>query len=273
MSSPQAAQCIPVTVKVIARSLVTIATPVGGWKSLVNLLDASVGALLESNAALRIRRDAEIHAEGNAVAEAIRTRILQVGEGTADNVTACTPFYNDTDSTNADGVPAHSIEVLVLGGLDQAVADALWRVAGGSGIHLHGTTTATVVDSQGNIQTVKFSRPTPVPIYIVADVINDNTPNVFPSNGSALIQSALATFGTSYTIGRDVRSAALGAAVFDAPSSSTPGATPVPGILDVSCKIGVAPAPALTLPITITSRQIATFDTSRITVNLTGAAP
>ena len=130
-----------------------------------------------------------------------------------------------------------------------------------------------MVDSQGNTQTVRFSRPTQVPIYVVADVTYDNTPGVFPSNGGTQIQNALATFGRGYSIGRDVRSAALGAAVFDAPSGPTPGATPVPGILDATCKIGLFPAPAFTNPITITSRQIATFGTSRITVNLTGAAP
>ena len=116
-------------------------------------------------------------------------------------------FYNDTDAPNADGVPAHSIEVLVLGGLDQAIADALWSVAGGSGIHLHGSTTKTVVDSQGNTQTVRFSRPTQVPIYVVADVTYDNTPGVFPSNGGTQIQNALATFGRGYSIGRIVAQA------------------------------------------------------------------
>ncbi len=256
-----------------ARNLTVISTPVSGWKSIINLHDAVVGALLETSSALRIRRDAELHADGNAVADAVRSRVLRVGEGTVNNVTACTVFYNDTDAPNADGVPAHAIEVLVLGGQNQAIADAIWSVAGGSGIYLHGSTVLTVSDSQGNVQTVRFSRPTAVPIYIVADVTYDNSPGVFPTNGGTLIQSALATFGAAYTIGRDVRSAALGAAVFDAPSSSAPGATPVPGILDATCKIGLAPAPALTIPITITSRQIATFDTSRITVNLTGAAP
>lgn len=249
-----------------------IATPVSGWKTVTNLLDAKVGAYLEGNTSLRLRRDAELHAEGLAAVDAIRHRVLRVGDGTVDAVTACTVFYNDGDAVSGDGLPPHSVEVLALGGLDQAIADAIWASVG-AGIHTHGTITKTVTDSQGNTQTVRFSRPTAIPIWIIANVINDSTPGVFPSNGSALIKGALKTFGDTYSIGRDVRASALAAAIFDGPSAATPGSTPVPGVLDAVCLIGVAPAPGTSNPITITSRQIATFDSANISVVLTGATP
>lgn len=257
----------------LAGELDTIATPVSGWQSITNLLDATVGALLEGNTPLRIRREVELTSDGLATPDAIRAHVSAVGEGTVNAVKACTVFYNDGDSPDANGLPAHSVEVLVLGGLDADVAQAVWESVGG-GIATYGTTTVVVNDSQGNPQTVNFSRPTQIQVYVVANVLYDQTAGAFPADGATEIQNALLTFGATYAIGRDVRASALASAVFDGPTSTDPGATPCPGILDVSpLYIGTAPAPGTSSPITITSRQIAVFDSSRITVNLTGGTP
>jgi hypothetical protein len=99
-----AAESVDTGPKVAASGTLTvIETPVARWESAINLLDAVNGRDVESDSALRLRREAEIHAQGNAVAEAIRADVLRVTD-----VTSVTVFANDTDVTDADGVPPHS---------------------------------------------------------------------------------------------------------------------------------------------------------------------
>ncbi len=181
-------------------------------------------------------------------------------------------FYNNKNVTDANSLPPHSVEVLVLGAPDADIAAEIWQVVGG-GIDTYGTTTTTTPDSQGHNQTVRFSRPGEEPIYIVANVVY--APKVFPADtaaGASLIKDALALYGKGYMVGESVRSSALLAQVFDGPSAV--GGSPVPGVLDVTdLFIGLAPSPGSSTTIPITNMQLATFDTSRITVNLTPGTP
>lgn len=277
-------------IKAVAGTLANIATPVSGWRTVVNLLDAAVGASVETDAHLRARRDAELAAPGNATVEAIRANILGVNQGSSDPnhqpVTSCTVFYNDTDVTDADGLPPHSVEVLALGGTDQDIANAVWLSVGG-GIQTFGNQTSTMTDSQGNPQTVYWSRPTPVNIYIVTTVYYD--PSKWPASGAAaaVVQymlSALLTLTHDFPISQSVRSTYLSAACFEGPAAvdttgaavapAPAGSAPAPGILDASpFYIGTAPSPGSGATIAIGRRQIAAFDSSRIAITATPEAP
>lgn len=253
-----------------------IATPVQGWRSVTNLLDAQFGTLIESNTDFRVRRQAELTADEVATVDSIRGAILKVNEGstdlTHDPVVACTVFYNNSNLVDGNGLQPHSVEILVLGAPDADIAAAVWTAVG-AGIYTNGTTVTTTPDSAGNPQTVRFTRPTPEPIYIVANVTYD--PKTFPiviSDGAVLIQNALALYGDQYVIGESVRSSALSAQVFDGPTSV--GGIPCPGVIDVTALfIGLAPSPASSVTIPISNMQRATLDTGRITVNLTPGTP
>lgn len=260
----------------IARSLNTIATPVSGWSNIINLTDATIGRAIESNTALRVRREAELTAGQQATPNAIRAAVFAVGDESTDPtavVTACTVFYNDSDLT-VDGLPPHSVNVLALGGHDVDIANAIFATVA-AGIQTVGAVTITVTDSQGNPQVVNFDRPTDIPIYVIANVVYN--PLTFPSPddlsvGKSLIAEAIYLSGSTYQAGFGVRSTALSAQVFDGPSS--PGGSPVPGVLEVtSLFIGTAPSPASSATIPITNKQQATFSTVNITVNLTPGSP
>lgn len=260
----------------VARSLNAIATPVSGWSNIINLLDATRGRDRESNSAFRVRREAELDAGQQATPNAIRAAVLAIGDQSTDptaTVTACTVFYNDTDST-VDGLSPHSVNVLVLGGHDIDIANAIFLTVA-AGIQTIGTTSITVTDSQGSDQIVRFDRPTAIPIYVIANVIYN--PLTFPSPddlsvGASLIAEAIYLSGSTYPTGYGVRSTALSAQVFDGPSS--PGGSPVPGVLEVtSLFIGTLPSPGSSNTIPITKRQQATFSTVNITVNLTPGSP
>lgn len=230
-----------------------IATPVSGWSSVRNLEDAELGADQASDAALRVQREAELEAQGNATADAIRADVLQV-----EGVTACRVFQNQTLVTDGDGLPGKSIEVLVLGGDDDAVAQAIWDSAG-AGIETYGTTTETVTDDAGNVQTVKFTRPSAINIWIIVAVTKYVTE--FPTDGSDQIEDAI--LALDYPIGKDVTAWAIGSPL-DA----------IAGVLDVtSVLIGTADPPVASTTITIGARQIASLDSARITVNLSNGTP
>ena len=260
-------------------ALDTISSPVDGWNAVTNEADAVQGNYRESDPALRIRRKSELAGDGASTADAIRAKVLKVGEGTGDVnriVTACRVFYNDSDTTDANGLPPHGFMALVSGGQDAEVAAAIWAVGGG-GIKTHGSYVETVTDSAGNSQTVAFERPTPIPIYIDIAVTYD--PDTFPATGGdALIQEALVYYGLTYAAGMSVRAALLEAAAVTGPAGTTGGVpnAPVPGILDVThLYIGTSYPAVASTTIPITAVEQATFSDlpGHITVTLTPGTP
>ncbi len=254
-----------------AWSLATIATPVSGWNAVSNPTDATLGALQESDSDLRVRREQELAGQASSAQDAIRTALLRVGQGTNYPVLSCTVYHNDTDGTVGTMTP-HSVECLVQGGIDAAIAAAIAATVA-AGIVTIGTTTVNVTDSQGHVHAVKFSRPVAVTIWLDLAVTYD--PLLFPTDlaaGEAAIKDALALFCDAYPPGRSVRASALEAATFDSPS--TVGGDAVAGILDVTAlNIGTSYPATVPTTIPITPRQIADFDTTRIAVTLTAGTP
>jgi uncharacterized phage protein gp47/JayE len=248
-----------------AGTLTTIESQVSGWDSVFNPEDPyKAGTALETDALLRLRRAVELNAQGNAVLEAIRQRILKV-----DQVQGAYVFENTTDVTDSDGLPPHSIEAVVLGGDDQDIADALFACVG-AGIASNGTTTKTVVDQEGVSHDVSFSRPDVLAVYVTISLTYD--PSVWPGtplpsgqiDGVARIIAALLSYGASSLVnGKDVVAAALLAQVFT-----------VPGVLDCQLPhIGTAPAPGTSTTIPVSLRQLAQLDSSRISVVTTPGTP
>lgn len=240
-----------------ARTLTVIETPVAGWSGVMNVLDATLGSEVEKDAALRARRELELRASGDSTAESIRGDMLKV-----EGVITATVFVNDDDEVDGDGLPPHSIEVLVEGGTDAAVAQQIWE-SKGAGIETYGSTTVVVVDSDGVNRDVKFTRPAEIPIYVAITVKYDA--EKWPVNGDDLVKDAIVEWGDALGAGRDVTSRAVGAQPFVAG---------IPGVLDTDpTYIGVAPAPVSQATIAINLRQKATFDHSRITVTATPVTP
>lgn len=230
----------------------------------MNPLDTVAGRLLETDAAFRIRRDNLLRAQGEATIEAILADMLVV-----TGVTAAVVYENVTEFTDGDGRGPHSIEVIILGtdpdtALDERVGLALFATKGG-GINTHREAgaqgrTETVTDSQGIDHTINFNRVLDVDIYVDIDI------NVVAGDyeGDAAVKTALAAQGTAaYSIGNDVVAEANKASAFD-----------VNGVYDITdYDIGIAPGPVGDANIVIDIREIARFDTSRITVTSTPVIP
>lgn len=242
-------------IQALAFTLTEVVTPVSGLNQVTNLLDAAPGRPIETDEELAIRREIELSRAGTATVDAIRADLLGV-----DGVSAVTVFENDTDFTNGDGMPPHSFEALVQGGDDQDVFDQVF-LSKPAGIQSHGTETGSATDSSGTAHTVKFSRPDEVEIYVVVQLTKD--PAEYPLGGDDLVEAAILAWGGALATGRDVVASAISAQVFS-----------VDGVLDVpSVFIGTAPAPGTSTTVSITVRQRAVFDSTRISITSSNGTP
>lgn len=238
----------------VSGDVTEIVTPVGGWSSVINLEDAEVGANIETDASLRERREEELAQPGSAPVDALRNAILDV-----EGVTYCHVFVNDTDTTDGDGIPPHAVEVAVIGGADQDLWDALLANVA-AGIQTYGTEEGTATDSQGTEHDEAFTRIVEVPIYI--DYTIDVDADAYL--GAAEFKLAAKTYLTARAqVGRNVTVGAVTAAAFSADG--------VEDVTDVDLDDSATPAAAAT--VAIGPRQIATFDTSNITVVSTPVTP
>jgi hypothetical protein len=135
---------------------------------------------------------------GAANIDAIVARI----KNKVPNVTACIGFQNVTDSTDAQGRPPHSIEIMVTNGSALDIAAELWKCIAG-GIALYGNTSQVIQDSQGNNQTVYFTRPVSTAMAVEVTVTRYSEESL-PSNYSDLITAAVKTYAASFAIGQDM---------------------------------------------------------------------
>lgn len=255
----------------ISRDLSTINTPVGGWSSVINLLDAEVGSLRQTDEEFRVAQEDQLTKAGTGTGDAIRAEVLNIS-----GVTSCTVYENDTDAVDGNGQPPHSVQVVVVGGTDAAIAQVLHdNVA--AGIATYGTSNAQVTDSQGNLITYYFTRPTSVNVYVTVTLKYLNTVATkggYPTNGDTLVKQAIVTWAAANMgVGRDVIATSVAGAVFPI-YVNTLLVAGVQGVLDIprsgslgGVLIGTAPGPTLDTTISITPFQIASFDTSRITVS------
>ncbi len=246
--------------------LTVIATPIGGWTSVINLLDADLGSNEESDAHLRLKRDEELSADNASTPDAIREAILKpLTEGGA-GATACTVFFNNTDVTDGDGVPPHSVECLVTGGEDQDIFDKVFEVVA-AGIGYYGTEIGTALDSEGTSHTVKFTRPDEIEIWVTVTLTYDAA--LYPADGDDQVIAAIVAFGDAQKTGKDAVATQIGAQAFqvagviDVPRSGSLGGT----------LIGLAMTPTTDVTIAISLRELAVFDSSRVIVVSTPGTP
>jgi uncharacterized phage protein gp47/JayE len=237
----------------LAGTITVIDTPVAGLDSVTNYEDAIVGRDVETDVELRLRIQSA--RQGYATDEAIRSRLLDEVPG----VSSVTIISNRTDVALPSSQPAHSYQAIVQGGADQDIADKLWEVQP-SGIESFGTETETVVDSQGNNQTIKFSRPTNKYAWVKVVYTLHTEPPLFPDDGADAIKQAILDLGNTFVPGQDLLVQQMEAACWA-----------VPGLQSVVVTIDVTDLPTDTP--TYGSADIPTdpdvlllFDTTRIPV-------
>lgn len=141
-----------------AGTITQIATPALGWQSVTNPADAAEGAPVEKDAELRRRQTVSTALPSLTVLDGIIGAVANV-----TGVTRYVAYENDTGATDANGIPSHSISLVVEGGDATVIANAIAaKKTPGSGTY--GTTAIVVTDIYGRPIAINFFRPTPAPI-------------------------------------------------------------------------------------------------------------
>lgn len=142
----------------------TITTPVtvfAGITSVNNPLSATtIGTEEETDELLKIRRRKSVAISASGYLDSIEAAISNV-EGVTDVIVE----ENDTDATDINGIPAKSIWVIVEGGSDSDIAQAIWaKKSSGSG--MYGDENVYITRSRNRTKLIKFDRVTPQDLYI-----------------------------------------------------------------------------------------------------------
>jgi uncharacterized phage protein gp47/JayE len=145
-----------------------IQTPTFGWASVTNPAAATVGQPTETDSALRARQAVSVANPSQALTTGILGGVLAV-----DNVVDAQLYENDTSSTvytiggvpNIDGFPAHSISLVVDGGDDNEVAQAI-ALRKTPGCYTNGDVPVVVYDRYGVPITIRFFRPVEKTVFV-----------------------------------------------------------------------------------------------------------
>jgi uncharacterized phage protein gp47/JayE len=169
-----------------------IVTPMAGWISCANLVKATPGIPVETNAQLRSRQSISTAQPSLTVLEGLKGAIAAIS-----GVTRSTVLENDTAEADANGLPPKSVTAIVEGGTDEDVAYVIFRKKG-PGCYTNGTISVNIVDLFGQANTVRFYRPTYVDFDVV---INVKALSGYTSEYTALIKSAIKAHLDSFALG------------------------------------------------------------------------
>ncbi|CAB3635711.1 hypothetical protein [Achromobacter pestifer] len=236
-----------------------VVTQVDGWTAVDNLQAGVAGRLAENAAELRARYPTGLFRLGAATLPSIGPNVRDRVAG----VRTVKVFMNNTDQPDASGRPPHSVHAVVDGGLDDEVADAIFRVVA-AGIDTHGQQAVVVKDADGADQMIRFDRPERVFLWVrCATTLLPPSEQAFPPDGFQTIAENVAQVGEAFSVGEDVILQRLYGAIY-----RTPGLASVDLALAFSTNPAFVPAPAdyRAANVAIKDSQVAAFDLSRIEV-------
>jgi uncharacterized phage protein gp47/JayE len=233
-------------------TLTVIVTPVAGINSITNSSDAFLGSNLENETQIRQRRILTLQQPGPNV-DQIRSALLEL-----TGVTNAGGVENDTDSTDANNLPPHSVAMLVQGTATNAdIAKTIYK-SKSAGIQTYGNVSVVVLDSQGTPHTISFSLASQVQTYYIFQLTAASNPldGIYPSNGDAAVISAALAYMSNQAVGQDVVLNQMAAFIV----------SQVPGIVALTIKAGLAPTPTLSNNLTMLFNQLAVSKTSQMSV-------
>jgi uncharacterized phage protein gp47/JayE len=178
-----------------ANTVTTISTPTAGWQSVTNAAPATAGSPTESDAALRRRQRDSTSLPALTVLASIYAAVAAI-----PGVTDLKLYENDTSVVDANGLPDHSIAVVVKGGDSLAIGTAIMRRKT-PGAYTHGTTSVLITDSIGITREIRYFVPTQVAVRVALTI---RALAGYTAATGTLIRNALAAYVTGLEIGQDV---------------------------------------------------------------------
>lgn len=196
-----------------AGTLTVIADPVDGWDAITNAADGTPGTDIEAIEALRVRREQGVAASASRTRGGIRAAVVDL-----DGVLSCQVFENTSNVTDADGIPAHSIRVVVWDGSpaaadDDEIADAIYARKA-EGILSVGSQAGIAQDSELGPTPIAFERATASAVTVAVNI--ESTDGVSIDDVKAAILAAFPGGGVGL-VGEAVVFNKLAGSVFEVP--------------------------------------------------------
>ena len=162
-------------------ALDTIDTAVAGLTSVINSVAATLGTDQETDEEARARRSSSLSATGRSTPDSLASRV-----GDLDGVTSVSVIENVNDAA-VGSQPAHSFQVVVLGGTAQDIVDTIWA-SKPAGIPSYGTSSGTATDATGSSQIVYYTVPTSKRMRVKSVLTVDSD---FPSDGTTQVKQRI----------------------------------------------------------------------------------
>ncbi len=186
----------------VQTTLNTITIPVTivlGVVSVNNPVDATEGENEESDYALKIRRRQSVAIGSSGYLNGLLATVLQL-----DGVTDAALYENFTGEEDENGTPAHCMWLVVEGGSDSDIADAIYRKKS-YGCNMRGSKTYTIITVSGQQFIAKWDEPTEQELYIKFNIIPSVSGTVFDKNA---IKSYILS-NESFKIGQGAETSSL----------------------------------------------------------------
>lgn len=134
-------------------TITKIVTSIDGFESVTNKCTPIEGRLEQTDAEAR---SSYLYRLANR-AQGTVASVVAVLYSDVSGVTYATGFQNDTNEEDSAGRPPHSMEIIVQGGDDEEIANAIWKNKA-AGIRAYGSNYAYATDTEGQKQYVEFTK-------------------------------------------------------------------------------------------------------------------
>lgn len=238
-------------VNVASGRLTKIQTVIDGWDAVTNTSAAAPGRYVETDPVLRGRRALSAAMPSQSLIDGLYAALADLA-GVDDVVV----YENATGTYDIKGHPPHSIHVVIDGGLDADIANAIW-VKSSAGATKVGQQSFSIADTQGNPQLMRWDTPTDLNVYITVTLSRE--PTAFEI---ASIQNALVTFGQETSrIGQDVPWGDLFSPINDLKITGGPGLSSIKTLT-----LGASASPTDQADLVVAFDKRPRYDVSRILV-------
>ena len=162
-------------VEVLPNTITTPVTVILGVTEVNNPgVATEVGQNEETDAELRERRKRSVSISNVGYTEGLQAALENIYD-----VTRASVFQNRTNTTDSNGIPGHSVWVIVQGGTNAEIG-AVMDAKMAPGIGMKGTQSVVVPQADGSNEPYYFDRPSQELLYVVL--------NITPLNGQAIDQ-------------------------------------------------------------------------------------
>lgn len=242
-------------------TITVMVTNISGFNSVENLITPTYGRIQETDVELRQSYIAKSAIRSTRMIDSICSQLIN----NVSNVESATGYENDTDYTDEEGRPPHSVEIVVDGGDETEIAGIILDKKA-AGIQTYGDTTVNVATEYGDSVPISFNRPEY--IYVWIKVVLDAVSSYLPTNYANLAVDSIVNDASALKAGDNMLSQTFNDGIYSAVAGVT--------YVDIKCaattdKDYIPTEDEYTMVnVSVTSRQKIVVTDTRIEVEYSG---